>query len=124
MWGPAGSTLFSCRCMPHCCAAAGRRALLERDRTCVSYVDLGHNCDVSILRLLRLRRRLGLGVLAVSLVAIPLTLLPFSVRAEWDQLRVVDRGSADGLGMVTHQSWAVAALKANGDALDLRPQGR
>jgi hypothetical protein len=51
--------------------------------------------------------------LAGFLVAIPLTLLAFSVRAEWDPLRVVDRGVADGLhGMVTHESWAVAALKA------------
>ena len=51
--------------------------------------------------------------MAGFLVAIPLTLLAFSVRAEWDPLRVVDRGFADGLhGMVTHESWAVAALKA------------
>ena len=56
-------------------------------------MDLGHNCDVSIVRLLRLRRPLGLSVLAGFLVAIPLTLLAFSVRAEWDPLRVVDRGS-------------------------------
>jgi hypothetical protein len=47
----------------------------------VSHVDLGHNCDVSILRLLCLRRWLGLSVLAGFLVAIPLTLLAFSVRA-------------------------------------------
>ena len=74
------------------------------DRTCVSHVDLGHTCDVSIVRLLRLRRRLGLSVLAGFLVAIPLTPLAFSVRAEWDPLRVVDRGFADGLhGMVTHR---------------------
>jgi hypothetical protein len=38
------------------------------DRTCVSHVDLGHNCDVSIVRLLRLRRRPGLSVLARFLV--------------------------------------------------------
>ena len=51
--------------------------------------------------------------MAGFLVAIPLTLLAFSVRAEWDPLRVVDRGFADGLhGMVTHECWAVAALKA------------
>ena len=76
-------------------------------------MDLGHTCDVSIVRLLRLRRRLGLSVLAGFLVAIPLTPLAFSVPAEWDPLRVVNCGFADGLhGMVTHQSWAVAALKA------------
>ncbi len=83
------------------------------DRMCVSHVDLGHNCDVSSLRSLRLRPRLGLGVLAGFLVAIPLTLLALSVRAGWDPVRDVDRGVADGLhGMVTHESWAVAALKA------------
>ena len=76
-------------------------------------MDLGHTCDVSIVRLLRLRRPLGLSVLAGFLVAIPLTPLAFSVPAERDPLRVVNCGFADGLhGMVTHQSWAVAALKA------------
>ena len=82
------------------------------ERMCVSHVDLGHNCDVSSLRSLRLRPRLGLGVLAGFLVAIPLTLLALSVRAGWDPVRDVDRGVADGLhGVVAHESWAVAALK-------------
>ena len=79
---------------------------------CVSHLDLGHNCDVSSLRSLRLRPRLGLGVLAGFLVAIPLTLLALSVRPGWDPVRDVDRGVADGLhGVVAHESWAVASLK-------------
>jgi hypothetical protein len=73
---------------------------------------------VSSLRSLRLRPRLGLGVLAGFLVAIPLTLLALSVRAGWDPVRDVDRGVADGLhGMVAHESWAVAALKVIAIAL-------
>ena len=68
---------------------------------------------MSIVRLLRLRRRLGLSVLAGFLVAIPLTLRAFSLRAGWNPVRVVDGGVADSLhGMVTHECWAVAALKA------------
>ena len=47
------------------------------------------------------------------LIAIPPTLLAFSLRAGWDPVRVVDGGLADSLhGMVMHESWAVAALKA------------
>ena len=74
---------------------------------------------MSTLHSLRLRPRLGLGVLAGFLVAIPLTLLAFSVRVGWDPVRDVDRGVADGLhGAVTRESWAVAALKAIAIACD------
>ena len=54
----------------------------------------------------RPRPRHGLGILVGFLIAIPPTLLAFSLRAGWDPVRVVDGGLADSLhGMVMHESW-------------------
>jgi membrane-associated phospholipid phosphatase len=74
---------------------------------------------VSTLHSLRLRPRLGLGVFAGFLVAVPLTLLALAIRVGWDPVREVDRDVANGLHrVVLEQRWPIVPLKVIASVFD------